>query len=303
MRRYGILLLVAGMGLLVAGAVPLAQALWPGPGTVPALRLTLPPGGGSKALEIPRGRHAVPVLRLETEPAIVADQGPALRYTFAISDAVGRSLIRKTARIRPSGTPPMAEVRFPQITLPAGRSTVRLELGSGGDTVRRAELRLLAPSPGLLAPLLTALMLAILGWLTATLGALQWIRAEAALSVLPGAGSAPESEKEARLWRMACHLSALLGYLVPFGHIVGPLAVWLAKRRTSPGLDETGRGVLNFQLSVTLYVLVALMLSFFLVGLALLFLIVVFHFSTVLYASLRAQRGLPVSYPLTIAII
>ncbi|MGA8260574.1 MAG: DUF4870 domain-containing protein [Arenicellales bacterium] len=303
MRHCGIVLLVAGIGLLVASGVPLAQALWPSPSPGPALRLTLPPGGGRKVLEIPRGRHAVPVLRLEAEPAIVANQGPALRYAFAISDAAGRSLIRKTGRTRPRGTPPVAEVRFPEINLPAGRTTVRLELDSGGEPVRRAELRLPAPSPGLLAPLLTALMLAILGWLTATLGALQWIRAEAAMPVLLGAGSALESERETRLWRMACHLSALLGYLVPFGHIVGPLTVWLAKRRTSPGLDEAGRGVLNFQLSVTLYVLVALMLSFFLVGLAFLFVIIVFHFSAVLFAALRAQRGLPVSYPLTIRII
>jgi uncharacterized Tic20 family protein len=158
-------------------------------------------------------------------------------------------------------------------------------------------------NPGLMPALLTSLVLAILGWLAACLGALQWIRAEAAHPArIADHRDGPGGDQE-RLWTAGCHLSALLGYLLPFGHLIGPLAVWLSKRHTFPAVEQAGREALNFQLSVTLYVLAGLLLSFFLIGLVVLFLVVVFHFTTVLYASLLAQRGAEVHYPFTMKII
>jgi uncharacterized Tic20 family protein len=35
-------------------------------------------------------------------------------------------------------------------------------------------------------------------------------------------------DKQARIWGMLCHLTALLGIIgIPFGNIVGPLVIWL----------------------------------------------------------------------------
>lgn len=36
--------------------------------------------------------------------------------------------------------------------------------------------------------------------------------------------------KEERMWAMIVHLSAFLGFVVPFGNVLGPLIVWLIKR-------------------------------------------------------------------------
>ena len=36
-----------------------------------------------------------------------------------------------------------------------------------------------------------------------------------------------------RTWGMIAHLSALAGFIVPFGNILGPLVVWLVKREHS----------------------------------------------------------------------
>jgi uncharacterized Tic20 family protein len=180
---------------------------------------------------------------------------------------------------------------------------VQLDMPSAAGLLRDAELRLLPPSPGLFPALLTTLVIAILGWLTAALGALQWIRSEAAdASRAAGSAETHRSESE-RLWTVGCHLSALLGYILPFGHVLGPLAVWMSKRHGYPAVERAGRSALNFQLSATLYVLAGLLLSFFVIGLAVLFLVVVFHFSMVLYASLRAQRGIDVHYPFCIRFI
>ena len=102
---------------------------------------------------------------------------------------------------------------------------------------------------------------------------------------------------------MFCHLTALLGYVLPFGHLIGPFVVWLAKREQVPFADQQGREAINFQLSVTLYTVVALIACFVFIGFLLLFALVVFHVAMTLYAALRAQQGDCVRYPLTLRVI
>ena len=138
------------------------------------------------------------------------------------------------------------------------------------------------------------------GILLVLAGAIQWIQRVAVVSVSKDTMKPGENE---RLWTMLCHLGALLGYVFPFGHIIAPLALWMLKRNHVVGVDKAGRESLNFQLTVTLFALVAVMLSVVFIGFVFLFVIVVFHFSMTLLASLRAQRGLDFSYPINIRII
>ncbi len=49
------------------------------------------------------------------------------------------------------------------------------------------------------------------------------------------------------------HLSAFLGYLFPFGGVVGPLVIWESKKRESDFLDKNGKEAINFNLSFLLY--------------------------------------------------
>jgi len=66
------------------------------------------------------------------------------------------------------------------------------------------------------------------------------------------------AEKEAYMWGMLCHLAAFAAYLgIPFGHIIGPVMVWLIKRNDYPFVDECGREALNFNISMTIYGIVA----------------------------------------------
>ena len=37
-----------------------------------------------------------------------------------------------------------------------------------------------------------------------------------------------EEDKQARIWGMLCHLTALLGMIgIPLGNVLGPLIIWL----------------------------------------------------------------------------
>ena len=64
-----------------------------------------------------------------------------------------------------------------------------------------------------------------------------------------------------RAWETGCHLAALaLLIKIPVANVFGPLIVWLIRKNTSASTDQHGRAVLNFQLAMTLYFVVMLLL-------------------------------------------
>jgi uncharacterized Tic20 family protein len=107
-----------------------------------------------------------------------------------------------------------------------------------------------------------------------------------------------------RTWCVACHLSALAGFVVPaFGHVLGPLIVWLIKRGESPEIDVHGKEALNFQISMLIYNLVAGVLCLLLIGFALLAVLHILNVVFVIIAALKASEGQMYRYPLTIRLI
>jgi len=114
----------------------------------------------------------------------------------------------------------------------------------------------------------------------------------------PVYGKGPGSEE--RNWAVACHLSAFAGYFIPFGHLLGPFAVWWFKRQQFPFVDDQGREILNFQLSVTLYLAIAGLLTFIVIGIPLLVLVSLFDFVMIILAAIKARNGERYRYPLNI---
>jgi uncharacterized Tic20 family protein len=108
-----------------------------------------------------------------------------------------------------------------------------------------------------------------------------------------------------RNWAVVCHLGGFALYLLPFafGHVLVPLAVWLLKRSESPFIDANGREALNFQISITIYGIVAGVLAFVLVGFVLLAALAVFQFVLMVIASVRASQGEVYRYPLTLRLV
>jgi uncharacterized Tic20 family protein len=107
---------------------------------------------------------------------------------------------------------------------------------------------------------------------------------------------------------MLCHLlslSALVG--VPFGHVVGPLIVWLMKKDEFPEVDAHGKESLNFQISISIYFIVVgimtVVLSIILIGLIgipILIGMAIAWIVLVIVASVKANEGGFYKYPATI---
>lgn len=69
----------------------------------------------------------------------------------------------------------------------------------------------------------------------------------------PAPADKPALTNEDRTWGMLCHLAAMVALLgVPFGRIVGPLAVWTMKRNGSAFVRDQGKQAINFQITMTL---------------------------------------------------
>ena len=109
--------------------------------------------------------------------------------------------------------------------------------------------------------------------------------------------------KEERTWGMLCHILALLGYVFPFGNILGPLIVWLIKKDDMSFVADQGKESLNFQLTLLLAMVVSLILTFILVGIFLLIAIAIYQIVMVIVATIKANDGVFYRYPYTIKFI
>jgi uncharacterized Tic20 family protein len=109
-----------------------------------------------------------------------------------------------------------------------------------------------------------------------------------------------ESEKN---WAMLCHLSAFAGFFFPFGAIIGPLICWLTKRDESTWVKENGAASLNFQLSMLLYIVLAIPLCFIIIGIPIIVLLGTLKIICIIIASVKAGKGEKFRYPLVIPFI
>jgi uncharacterized protein len=117
----------------------------------------------------------------------------------------------------------------------------------------------------------------------------------------PSPVPASSTSSEVRTWSVLCHASALLGLFFHFfGHLLGPLLVWLIKRDLSPVIDANGKESLNFQLSMLIYDIVAGILCIVLIGIPILIALWILNTVLVIIASVKTSNGEFYRYPLTI---
>ncbi|WP_197722073.1 DUF4870 domain-containing protein [Sulfuriflexus mobilis] len=147
--------------------------------------------------------------------------------------------------------------------------------------------------------------LCLLGPILFIVGLLMFLLAPTAKGAMPAAPTEDTpTDVSSRNMAMAVHLSALIAWVgVPFGHIIGPLVVWLTQKDKSAFIDRHGRESLNFQLSITLYSLLALVLCFIFIGCLLLLAIFVMHLTLSIIAAMHANEGQHYRYPMTIRFI
>ena len=109
----------------------------------------------------------------------------------------------------------------------------------------------------------------------------------------------PESERSCCILMHLLGLSGLI-FSVTCVHIMAPLMLWLFKRSSSTLVDHTGKEVLNFQISWTIYLFVSGALCFVLIGWFIFPFVTLAWLILIIRAAMKASNGEFYSYPLTI---
>lgn len=100
---------------------------------------------------------------------------------------------------------------------------------------------------------------------------------------------------------MLTHLSQLLSYMTGFGGFIVPLILWLTKKDDILGLDEHGKSILNFQLSLLVYIVIGIPgILLFGLGILLLIFAAIIGFVLPIVNAIRAHNGESPSYFATI---
>lgn len=110
-----------------------------------------------------------------------------------------------------------------------------------------------------------------------------------------------ESERIYATWMHLAGLSSYIG--VPFGHVLIPLIMWSLKHKESPYIDQQGRDVLNFQLTITFYLIFSYILIFILIGFLFVGVVVLLHVIATIMAAVKTYNGETFRYPVTFPLI
>jgi len=110
--------------------------------------------------------------------------------------------------------------------------------------------------------------------------------------------------REDRKLLMLTHLSQLLDLVTGIGGFLVPLVIWLTLKEKILGMDAHGKKILNFQISLFIYSIIAIPLIF-LFGIGILILIGIGIIAIVfpILNAIKVNNGEIPSYPLSINIL
>ena len=99
-----------------------------------------------------------------------------------------------------------------------------------------------------------------------------------------------------RQWGMFAHLSALVGFVIPFGNLIGPLVIWQMKKDV-PFVADQGKEALNFQITVAIAAMICVVLFLVVIGGPLLMLVGLAALVFMVIAAIKANEGVRYRYP------
>lgn len=100
------------------------------------------------------------------------------------------------------------------------------------------------------------------------------------------------------------HLSQLLDIVTGFGGFIVPLVLWLTQKDTIMNMDENGKSIINFQISMFLYILICIPLILLLgIGILGIITIAVLCFVFPIINAIKVSNGEKPHYPLSIKFV
>lgn len=99
---------------------------------------------------------------------------------------------------------------------------------------------------------------------------------------------------------MLMHLSQFVSFALPGAGIILPIVMWAMNKDDFPLVDEHGKVLLNWILSVIIYSTISLILMFVFIGFLAFLVLLLCTVIFVILAAVKAYNGTVWSYPLSI---
>jgi uncharacterized Tic20 family protein len=117
--------------------------------------------------------------------------------------------------------------------------------------------------------------------------------------------TAPEPDKDTKMWAMFCHLAGLAFFLpiIPLAGLIAPLIIWQIKKDEHPFINENGKEAMNFQISIHIYFVASVILCLAVIGAFLIPAVLIVDVVFVIIAAVKTNNGQSYQYPLCIRFI
>ncbi len=112
-------------------------------------------------------------------------------------------------------------------------------------------------------------------------------------------------EKQERNWTVFCHIGGVIpAYFLNF---VIPFIIWLMKKNESAFLNEQGKEIVNFQLSLSIYGLALLLIGLTIIGMPIAVIggvaLVLLNIISIIRGAIKASNGEKFLYPVNLRLI
>lgn len=105
---------------------------------------------------------------------------------------------------------------------------------------------------------------------------------------------------EERIYATWMHIAGLSGYILPVvGNFLVPLILWALKYKESHYIDQQGREVMNFQLTIYFYAIFTFIFTGLLIGWLFVPVVFLLHVIATITGAVRTWEGKIFHYPLT----
>lgn len=99
------------------------------------------------------------------------------------------------------------------------------------------------------------------------------------------------------------NMATLIYILCIFTGFIGPLIVWLLKKENSSFVDDQGKEVLNWCITVVLAYIACVILMFVIIGIFLMPIVGLCHLIFTIIGAVKANKGIAYRYPFALRLL
>lgn len=108
---------------------------------------------------------------------------------------------------------------------------------------------------------------------------------------------------EVNSYVLLMHLSQFAGIIIPYAGLILPIVMWATNKDKNQYIDQNGKNIVNWIISVFIYSIVAGILSFIIIGIPILVLIGICMIIFPIIGAVNANNGIVWKYPLALNLL